>query len=89
MVPVRAVAAVAAALRAHPRLRVTVEGDAIRSHEAVHVGIAVALDEGLIVPVIRDTDKRGILDLARESRRLVDAARAGKLKLEEFQGPDM
>jgi pyruvate dehydrogenase E2 component (dihydrolipoamide acetyltransferase) len=48
--------------------------------------VAVALDQGLIVPVIRDADKRGILDLARESRRLIEAARSNKLKPEDFQG---
>jgi pyruvate dehydrogenase E2 component (dihydrolipoamide acetyltransferase) len=50
------------------------------------VGIAVALETGLIVPVIRDADKRGVLDIARESRRLSDAARMGKLTPEEFSG---
>ena len=80
------VAAVAAALRAHPRLRVTVEGDAIRSHEAVHVGIAVALDEGLIVPVIRDADRKTVQEIAEVSRVLVEKARAGTLGIDDVSG---
>lgn len=80
------VAAVAAALRAHPRLRVTVEGDAIRSHEAVHVGIAVALDEGLIVPVIRDADRKTVQKIAAVSRELVEKARAGTLGVDDVSG---
>ena len=47
--------------------------------------MAVALEPGLIVPVIHDADKRGVLDIARESRRLSDAARANKLKPDDFQ----
>lgn len=80
------VAAVAAALRAHPRLRVTVEGDTIRPHEAIHVGIAVALDEGLIVPVIRDADRKTVQEIAAASRALVEKARAGTLGIDDVSG---
>jgi pyruvate dehydrogenase E2 component (dihydrolipoamide acetyltransferase) len=80
------VAAVAAALRAHPRLRVTVEGDAIQSHDAIHIGIAVALDEGLIVPVIRDADRKTVQQIAAASRALVERARAGTLGVDEVSG---
>jgi len=61
------VEAVAGALAAHPRLRMTAEGDVVEAHAEVHVGIAVALEEGLIVPVIRDADKKS---LRRSRRRL-------------------
>jgi pyruvate dehydrogenase E2 component (dihydrolipoamide acetyltransferase) len=80
------VAAVAAALRSHPRLRVTVEGDAIQSHDAIHIGIAVALDEGLIVPVIRDADRKTVQQIAAASRALVEKARAGTLGVDEVSG---
>lgn len=80
------VAAVAAALRSHPRLRVTVEGDAMQSHDAIHIGIAVALDEGLIVPVIRDADRKTVQQIAAASRALVEKARAGTLGVDEVSG---
>jgi pyruvate dehydrogenase E2 component (dihydrolipoamide acetyltransferase) len=77
---------VATALVRMPQVNVSFDGDRLLYKKHINVGIAVALDQGLIVPVIRDADKRGVLDLARESRRLVEAARTGKLKPEEFQG---
>jgi pyruvate dehydrogenase E2 component (dihydrolipoamide acetyltransferase) len=51
-----------------------------------HVGMAAATPEGLTVPVIRDVDRRTLLSIAAEIRRLAEAARAGTLKLEELQG---
>lgn len=80
------VRAVAVTLTRMPQVNVSFDGDRILYKKRVHLGVAVALEQGLIVPVIRDADKRGTLDLARESRRLVDAARTGKLKPEELQG---
>jgi pyruvate dehydrogenase E2 component (dihydrolipoamide acetyltransferase) len=77
---------VALALARVPQVNVSFDGERLLFKKHINVGIAVALEQGLIVPVIRDADKRGVLDLARESRRLVDAARTGKLKPEEFQG---
>ncbi len=77
---------VALALVRVPQVNVSFDGERLLFKKHTNVGVAVALEQGLIVPVIRDADKRGILDLARESRRLVDAARTGKLKPEEFQG---
>lgn len=78
--------AVAGALVAHPRLRLTVEGDLIQPHEEVNVGIAVALDEGLIVPVIRHADTKSLQQIADESRRLAEKARAGSLGVDEVSG---
>jgi pyruvate dehydrogenase E2 component (dihydrolipoyllysine-residue acetyltransferase) len=80
------VRAVALTLASMPQVNVSFDGDRILYKKRVHVGVAVALEQGLIVPVITDADKRSTLDLARESKRLVDAARAGKLKPEELQG---
>jgi pyruvate dehydrogenase E2 component (dihydrolipoamide acetyltransferase) len=77
---------VALALARVPQVNVSFDGERLLFKKRINVGVAVALEQGLIVPVIRDADRRGVLDLARESRRLVDAARTGKLKQEEFQG---
>ena len=80
------VKAVAEALTRMPQVNVSFDNDRLLFKKHVNVGVAVALDTGLIVPVVHDADKRGVLDVARESRRLTDAARAGKLKPEEFSG---
>ena len=80
------VKAVAQALTHLPQVNVSFDGESILYKKQVNVGVAVALEQGLIVPVVRDADKRGVLEIARESRRLADAARAGKLKPEELQG---
>jgi pyruvate dehydrogenase E2 component (dihydrolipoyllysine-residue acetyltransferase) len=77
---------VALALARMPQVNVSFDGDQLLFKKRINVGVAVALEQGLIVPVIRDADRRGALDLARESRRLVEAARGGTLKPEEFQG---
>lgn len=77
---------VALALARSPEINVSFDGERLLRKKHINIGIAVALEQGLIVPVIRDADKRGVLDIARESRRLVEAARTGKLKPEEFQG---
>ena len=80
------VKAVALTLTRMPQVNVSFDGENLLYKKRVHVGVAVALEQGLIVPVVRDADKRGLLDLASESRRLAEAARAGKLKAEELQG---
>ena len=78
--------ACAHALLQHPRMNASLEGDAIQLHGAVHVGFAVALDEGLIVPVVHDADKKPLKTIAQEARALAEKARAGRLKLEEVSG---
>jgi pyruvate dehydrogenase E2 component (dihydrolipoyllysine-residue acetyltransferase) len=75
--------ACAHALKQHPRMNAVLDGDAIRLQAQISVGVAVALDEGLIVPVIHNTDKKSLKDIAQESRGLAEKARAGKLTLEE------
>ena len=78
--------AVALALVRMPQVNVSFAGDSILQKKQVHVGMAVALEQGLIVPIIHDADRRGVLDIARESHRLAEAARAGKLRADDLSG---
>ncbi len=78
--------AVAKALRRHPMLNSELGEDEILLHEDVHVGMAVAVEAGLLVPVIRHADSRGIKGLAIEAKRLADAARNNKLGLDDMAG---
>jgi len=78
--------AVAAALRKHPWVNASWTGDAIRFHDQVHIGVAVAVDEGLITPVVRDADRKGVAEIATEVRELAGRAREKKLKPEEYTG---
>ncbi|WP_262106711.1 dihydrolipoamide acetyltransferase family protein [Arthrobacter sp. Marseille-P9274] len=80
------VRAVAVTLRRHPKVNSSWAGDKILQHHHVHVGMAVAIEAGLIVPVIRDADVKGLAVLARESKELAEKARTGKLRPEEFSG---
>ena len=77
------VKACALALRQHPRLNATLDGDTIRLLPDIHIGLAVALDDGLIVPVIRHADQKSVADLARERVRLAERARANQLTTAE------
>lgn len=78
--------AVAAALLRMPQVNVSFAEDRLIQKKQVHIGVAVALEQGLIVPVLHNAEQRGILDIARESRRLAEAARANKLKAEDLSG---
>ena len=78
--------AVARALLRHPRMNARLEGDAIVIPAEVNIGLAVALEEGLIVPVIRDAARLGLGEIAARSREFGEKARAGKLKLEDVSG---
>ena len=80
------VKAVASALRAHPEVNVSFGGDKLIRHHRVHVGVAVALHDGLIVPVIRDADTKTVTQISAETRDLATRARGGKLKPDEFTG---
>ncbi len=82
------VAAVARALRRHPLMNASLDMEAgeIVVHEGCHVGLAVATDAGLIVPVVRDADGRALPDLAAEIRRLTTAARQGRADLADLRG---
>lgn len=78
--------ATAAALRRHPACNAHWLGDAIRRFNRVHVGVAVAIDDGLITPIIRDADSKGVAQIATEIRELAGRARQKKLQPEEYTG---
>ena len=80
------IAAAARALRLHPIANSQITDDGVALLPTVHVGMAVALDGGLIVPVITDTAARDLTSLSAETSRLAEAARAGALKLTELEG---
>jgi pyruvate dehydrogenase E2 component (dihydrolipoamide acetyltransferase) len=74
------------ALKAFPILNSSVEGDAIVYRHDINLGLAVALDWGLIVPVVRNADEKNVLGLARAVNDLAERARSKKLKVDEVQG---
>jgi pyruvate dehydrogenase E2 component (dihydrolipoamide acetyltransferase) len=78
--------AVAAALRRHPWVNASWTGESIRLYDVVHVGVAVAVEEGLITPVVRDADRKGVAEISQEVRELAGRARDKKLKPEEYTG---
>jgi pyruvate dehydrogenase E2 component (dihydrolipoamide acetyltransferase) len=80
------VKAVAKTLKRHPMLNVVLIGDEIQLLDYIHIGVAVALPDGLIVPVVRDADKRTLQDIAQEVRRLAQGARDGTLSVDEVAG---
>ncbi|MBV9774971.1 MAG: 2-oxo acid dehydrogenase subunit E2, partial [Gemmatimonadetes bacterium] len=75
--------AVAAALRRHPWVNASWTGESIRLYDVVNIGVAVAVDEGLITPVIRDADRKGVGEISQEVKELAGRARDKKLKPEE------
>ncbi len=75
--------AIVATLRKTPIINASLEGDAIRYHQNVNVGIAVALDWGLIVPVIKQAEEKSFLGIARSIADLAERARGKKLKPDE------
>jgi pyruvate dehydrogenase E2 component (dihydrolipoamide acetyltransferase) len=80
------VKAVAAALREHPRLNARFDGDAVALNATCNVGVAVAVQDGLFVPVIKRADQKGLADVSAELRSLAETARAGKLIPEQYEG---
>jgi len=80
------VAACAAALREMPIVNARCTGDAVQMNEAVNIGIAVSVEDGLVVPVIRNADTRSLEKIAAESRRLVERARTRELTPDEMAG---
>jgi pyruvate dehydrogenase E2 component (dihydrolipoamide acetyltransferase) len=78
--------AVAIALRRHPGLNASFEPDAIVRHGEINIGIAVALDEGLIVPVLHRADTLGLAEIRRQSAALAVAARSNQLTTEQLSG---
>lgn len=80
------VKAVAKALERHPLLNATLVGEEIQILEEINVGVAVALEGGLIVPVIRGANKLGLQELAQEAKRLAQRARDNVLSVDEVTG---
>ncbi|HVN89349.1 MAG TPA: dihydrolipoamide acetyltransferase family protein [Candidatus Binataceae bacterium] len=78
--------AAARALLRHPRMNSRLADDAIISIAEVHVGMAVALDEGLIVPVVRDADRKSLREITSETKDLAERARTNKLKIDDVSG---
>jgi pyruvate dehydrogenase E2 component (dihydrolipoamide acetyltransferase) len=78
--------AVAMALRQHPACNAWWQDDRIRYWSEIHVSMAVAVEDGLITPIIRHTDLKSLRDIAAESRDLAARARERRLKPEEYTG---
>jgi pyruvate dehydrogenase E2 component (dihydrolipoamide acetyltransferase) len=80
------VRAAALALRKVPAANASWSDDAILLWDSVDIAVAVALDDGLITPIVKQADHKGLAAIAGEMKDLVARARAGKLRLDEFQG---
>ena len=78
--------AAAVAISEFPIFNSYVDGSNIVLKEEINIGIAVAIEEGIIVPVIRNVDRKGLRDVAREERELIAKARAKALKPEDYEG---
>ena len=78
--------ACAFALLKNPGVNAQLQGQSIRVFHRAHIGIAVALEEGLITPVLRDCDVKPLAQIAVEARDLAERARGGKLRAQEFSG---
>ncbi len=74
------------ALKQFPRVNAEIQGDEIVLKHYYDIGVAVGTDEGLVVPVLRDADRKGFAEIEREIGELATRAREGKLKLDELQG---
>ena len=80
------VKACAKALTRFPMVNASWMGDKIASHAEVHVGVAVTIPDGLITPVVRNADRKSVVEISREVKDLATRARERKLKPEEFTG---
>jgi pyruvate dehydrogenase E2 component (dihydrolipoamide acetyltransferase) len=78
--------ACAAALKQFPEFNASLDGDDLILKGYVHIGFAADTPQGLVVPVIRDVDQKGVLAIAREMSELAAKARAGKLSVAEMSG---
>jgi pyruvate dehydrogenase E2 component (dihydrolipoamide acetyltransferase) len=78
--------ACAMALRRHPAVNSSWMGDFIRQNHHIHIGTAVAMEEGLIVPVIKFADQKSLSQIAQEASTLIDKARNKKIQPPEFTG---
>jgi pyruvate dehydrogenase E2 component (dihydrolipoamide acetyltransferase) len=80
------VKACAKALRRFPAVNASWRGESIAVHGEVNIGVAVAINDGLIVPVVRNADRKSLLEVSREVKELAGRARERRLKPEEFSG---
>jgi len=80
------VRAVAKALKEHPVMNSTLEKDQIKIFEDVNIGVAVATEKGLVVPVLRDANKKELKEISSTLEELVEKAREGRLTREEMSG---
>lgn len=76
----------AIALAAHPRFNASLEGETVIQKKYIHIGFAVDTPNGLLVPVVRDCDRKGLLDIGVEMAALSEKARQGKLQAREMEG---
>ena len=80
------VKAAAVSLKDHPKVNASWFGDFIRYNDHVHIGVAVAVDEGLLVPVIRFTNEKSLTQIGQEVKSLAQKAKDKKLQPEEWEG---
>ena len=80
------VKACAMALRKHPAVNSSWMGDFIRQNQHINIGVAVAIEEGLIVPVVRFADQKTISEISAETKELAGKAKSKKLQPNEFSG---
>ena len=78
--------ATASAMNEYPALNVSLEGNAIRKHADINIGLAVALDDGLITVSIKNADKKDLPAIARDSAALIEKARAGAFQVDDVTG---
>lgn len=76
----------ALALRKHPKINASWRGDTIRYNQHVHVGVAVAVDEGLLVPVVRFADSKGFAQIGAEVKSYAEKAKSKKLQPSDWEG---
>jgi len=76
----------ATALRNIPRMNSSIDGDNIIIHDRINIGVAVALEDGLLVPVVRDADRKGLKAICSDTKELIEKARGNKLTGDELIG---
>ncbi len=74
------------ALREHPRLNASLEGDRIKLWRRIHIGLAVDTDRGLLVPVVRDVNRKGLVELGQDTQVLIERAQTGQCTPDELRG---
>jgi pyruvate dehydrogenase E2 component (dihydrolipoamide acetyltransferase) len=78
--------ALAITLTRFPQFNASFQDDAIHHHQSIHIGVAVGLEDGLIVPVIHDCQYKGLIQIAEEARLLFERAKSRRLQPEEYTG---